>query len=134
MKTIHKIVAIVIQDNKMMMVRKVDKDIWTNLWWKPEWNETEEEALIREIQEEVHTDATIIKKLWDFEAPAAFDDAIVRLSCYLVDLKWEINLDDPELEEYMFVPSNYEELWIKMPVSITEQIVPFLIKEWYLKW
>lgn len=134
MKEIHKIVAIVIQDNKFFMVRKVGKDIWTNLGGKPEGNETEEQALIREIQEEIHCNATIIKKLGDFKAPAVFDDAIVKLSSYLVELKGEIKLDDPELEECMFIPQNYKELGIKMPVSIEEQILPFLIKNNYLRW
>jgi 8-oxo-dGTP diphosphatase len=134
MKEIHKIVAIVIQDNKFFMVRKVGKDIWTNLGGKPEGDETEEQALIREIEEEIHCHATIIKKLGDFKSPAAFDDAIVKLSSYLVELKGDIKLDDPELEECKFIPKNYKALGIKMPVSIEEQILPFLIKNQYLNW
>lgn len=134
MKEIHKIIAIVIQDNKFLMVRKVGKDIWTSLGGKPEGNETEEEALIREIDEEIHCDANIIKKLGDFKAPAAFDDAIVKLSTFLVELKGEIKLDDPELEECKFISKNYKEEGIKMPVSIEEQILPFLIVNKYLDW
>lgn len=134
MNEIHKIVAIVIQDDKFFMVRKVGKDIWTNLGGKPEGDETEEEALVREIQEEIHCSATVVKKLGDFKAPAAFDDAIVKLSTYLVELTGEIKLDDPELEECQFIPKNYKELGIKMPVSIEEQILPFLIENKYLNW
>lgn len=134
MKVIHKIIAVVIQDNKFFMVRKVGKDIWTSLGGKPEGNETEEETLLREIQEEIHCDAKILKKLGDFKAPAAFDDAIVKLSAYLVKLKGEIKLDDPELEECRFISKNYKELGIKFPISIDEQIIPFLIKEKLLYW
>jgi 8-oxo-dGTP diphosphatase len=134
MKEIHKIIAIVIKDNKFLMVRKVGKDIWTNLGGKPEEAETEEQALVREIQEEIHCDATVIKKLGDFKAQAVFDDAIVKLSAYLVNLNGEIKLDDPELEECKFIPNNYKELGIKMPVSIEEYILPFLIDNGYLKW
>src|SRR3989338_9073284 len=134
MKEIHKIVAIVIQDNKFLMVRKIGKDIWTNLGGKPEGDETEQEALIREINEEIHCNAKIIKKLGDFKAPAAFDDAIVKLSAYLVELNGKIKLDDPELEEAKFIPKNYKELGIKMPVSIEEHILPFLIENKYLDW
>jgi len=132
MQEIHKIVAIVIEDDKLFMVRKVGKDIRTSLGGKPEGNETEEEALIREIQEEIHCDAKVIKKLGDFKAPAVFDDAIVKLSCYLVELIGEIRLDDPELEECKFIPKNYKELWIKMPASIEEEVVPFLIQHKHL--
>ncbi|MBI4448175.1 NUDIX domain-containing protein [Candidatus Woesearchaeota archaeon] len=134
MKEIHKIVAIVIRDNKLLMVRKVGKDIWTNLGGKPEGDETEEQALVREIQEEIHCGAKVLKKLGDFKAPAVFDDAIVKLSTYLVELIGKIKLDDPELEECKFIPKNYKELGIKMPISIEEQILPFLIKNKYLNW
>jgi 8-oxo-dGTP diphosphatase len=134
MKEIHKIIAIIIQDDELFMVRKVGKDIWTNLGGKPEGDETEEQALIREIQEEIHCDATVIKKLGDFKALAAFDEAIVKLSAYLVELNGEIKLDDPELEECRFIPKNYKDLGIKMPVSIEKQIIPFLIKNEHLNW
>jgi 8-oxo-dGTP diphosphatase len=134
MKEIHKIVAIVIRDDSFFMVRQVGKDVWTNLGGKPEGNETEEQALIREIQEEIHCNANVVKKLDDFIAPAAFDDATVRLSAYLVELNGEIKLDDPELEECRFIPKNYKALGLKMPLSIETQILPFLIKNTYLKW
>ena len=134
MKEIEKIVAIIIKDNEFFMVRKIGKDIWTNLGGKPEAGETEEQALMREIQEEIHCEAKVIEKLGDFRAPAAFDDAIVKLSCYLVEPQGEIRLDDPELEECRFIPKNYKELGIQMPVSIEEQVIPFLIKKKYLSW
>jgi len=116
------------------MVRKVGKDIWTGLGGKPEYDETEEQTLTREIQEEIHCGAKVIKKLGDFKAPAVFDDAIVKLSAYLVELIGTIKLDDPELEEYRFIPKNYKELGIKLPISTEEHIIPFLIKNKYLDW
>lgn len=102
MKVIHKIAAIVIQDNKLFMVRKVGKDIWTTLGGKIEAGETEEQCLLREIKEEISCDANIIKKLGDFEDKAVFEEAIIKLSAYLVELNGKINLVDPELEECGF--------------------------------
>lgn len=134
MKVIHKIAAMVIQDSSFLMVRKTGKDIWTNLGGKPEDGETEEQALLREIKEELNCEAIIIRKLGDFEAKAAMDDAIVRLSTYLVDLKGDINITDPELEEYRFIRSGYKEQGIKLPVSIEEHILPFCKKEGLLNW
>ncbi|MBW2981926.1 NUDIX domain-containing protein [Candidatus Woesearchaeota archaeon] len=134
MKEIHKIAAVVIRDNKFLMVRKVGKDIWTNLGGKPEQGESEDQTLLREIKEEIHCDAEIIKKLGDFKAKAVFDDAIVKLSTYLVDLKGDIKLDDPELEECRFISKNYKEKGIKFPESIEKQILPFCIKEGLLDW
>jgi len=75
-----------------------------------------------------------LEKLGDFNAPAAFDDAVVRLSAYLVELIGDVRLDDPELEECGFIPKNYQELGMKMPVSIEGQILPFLIEKKYLHW
>ena len=135
MKQIHKIAAILIRDNKLFMVKKVGKETWTTLGGKPEEGETEEEALLREIDEEVHSGAKIIKKLGDFIANAHHDKGFtVKLSAYLVELTSETKLDDPELEEAEFISKDYEKEGIKLPPSMTEQIIPFLIKEKFLNW
>lgn len=134
MKEIHKIAAMVIKDDAFLMVRKKGKDTWTNLGGKPEGDETEEEALIREVREEMGCETKILRKLGDFRAPAAHDDAIVCLSTYLVKLSGTIVFNDPELEEYRYIPRNYKELGLKLPASIEEQIIPFCIKDGILKW
>ncbi len=134
MKVIHKIAAVVIQDNRLLMVRKKGKDIWTSLGGHPEAGEAEEQALIREIKEEMGCDGRIIKKLGDFDAPAAHDDATIHLSCYLVELSGEIIFEDPELEEYKYLDKNYKEEGVKLPVSMEEQVLPFLVKEGLLDW
>jgi 8-oxo-dGTP diphosphatase len=134
MKIIHKVAAVVIQDNKFLMVRKKGKDIWTSLGGHMEAGETEEQALIREVKEEMGCDSIIEGKLGDFEAPAAHDDAVVRLSAYLVSLKGPIVFQDPELEEYRFIDKDYEANGIKLPDSIKEKVLPFCIKEHLIDW
>ncbi len=134
MRKIHKIIAVVVKDNKFLMVRKVGKDMWTSLGGRIEQGETEEECLRREIKEEFNCEAEIVKRLGDFEDKAVFDEAIVRLSAYLVNLKGKIQLIDPELEEYRFVGKNYKRQKIKLPPSIENQIIPFCIKEKIIDW
>lgn len=136
MKQIHKIAAIVIQNNELLMVRKKGKQTWTSLGGKPENNETEQQALLREIKEEMNCGAQIIKKLGDFTAEAIFHkDSVVKLSTYLVYLKGNPKINDPELEEYRFIPQNYKQLGIRIPRdSMENQIIPFLIKEKLLDW
>ncbi len=134
MREIFKVAAVVIKNNEFFMVRKVGKDVWTSLGGKPEQGETEEQALLREIREEIHCDAKIIRKLGDFCAKAVFDDAIVKLSAYLVDLDGEVRLDDPELEDCAFISRDYKKKGIKMPSSIEEQILPLCVKEGLLDW
>lgn len=116
------------------MVRKVGKDIWTNLGGHPEPGETEEEALLREIEEELNCEGKIIKKLGDFEAPAAHDDAIVRLSVYLTELSGEPVISDPELEEFKFLTKDRKEEGIRLPISISEKVLPFCIENKLLDW
>ncbi len=131
---IHKIAAVVIQDNKFLMVRKKGKDVWTSLGGHPEVGETEEQSLLREIKEEMGCDAKIEHKIGDFEAPAAHDDATVRLSVYLVTLIGKIVFEDPELEEYRFIDKNYKKENIKLPGSIIQKIIPYCIQNKLLNW
>lgn len=134
MKVIHKVAAVVIRDNTFLMVRKKGKDIWTSLGGHPEKGETEIEALTREIKEEVGCNAVIKEKLGDFEAPAAHDDAVVRLSTYLVTLDGPIVFEDPELEEYRFIGKDYEGQGIKLPHSIKDKVLPYCIDNKLLDW
>ncbi len=134
MKTIHKIAAMVIQDNKFIMVRKFGKDTWTSLGGRIEEGETEEECLLREIKEEVNCDAKILRKLGDFSDKAAFDDAMIKLSVYLVELIGTPEIIDNELEEFMFIGKNYAEEGIKLTKVMKSQVIPHMIKENLLDW
>lgn len=134
MKLIHKVAAVVIEDDKFLMVRKNGKDIWTSLGGHIEEGETEEEALLREIEEELNCKGYILRKLGDFEARAAHDDAIVRLSTYLVKLEGNPKINDPELAEFRFLPENYASQGIKLPESIVDGVLPYCIKEGLLAW
>ena len=49
-KIIHKVAAMVFEDDAFLMVLKKGKDVWTNLGGKPEAGETELDALRREIR------------------------------------------------------------------------------------
>lgn len=134
MRTIHKVAAVVIQDNAFLMVRKVGKGVWTSLGGHIEAGETEEEALLRETEEELDCQGTIIRKLGDFRAPAAFDAAEVLLSTYLMTLEGEPKVSDPELEEFRFLSKDEVEKNVKLPDSITEHVIPYCIKAGLLNW
>lgn len=134
MKQIHKVAAVVIENNQFLMVRKVGKDIWTSLGGHIEQGESEEQALIRETKEELGCDGEIIRKLGDFKAKAAFDDAEVVLHTYLMKLGGDPKISDPELEEFRFIGKNYKQEGIKFPASIEEHVLPYCIKEGLLDW
>jgi len=134
MTTIHKIAAVVIADNKFLVVRKKGKDVWTSLGGKPENGETEEQTLIRETKEELNCGLKIIKKLTVIEDKAIFDDAQVKLSFYLGELEGAPEVIDNELEEFRYIGADYKTKGIKLPPSLGNQLIPFCIKEGLLKW
>lgn len=134
MKTIYKVAGVEIKDDSFLMVRKSGKEIWTNLGGKPKTGESDKEALKREINEELGCDVIIKKKLGKFENQAAFDDAIIQICFYLVELVGEPVISDDELEEFAYISSSHAKEGIKLPPSITEQLIPLLIEKEYLKW
>lgn len=134
MRTIHKVAAVVIQDDTFLMVRKVGKDIWTSLGGHIEKNETEEQALLREAKEELDCSGRIIRKLGDFRAKAAFDNAEVLLSVYLMTIMGEPKISDPELEEFRFIDKEYASKGVTLPDSIVYHVLPHCIQSGLLHW
>jgi len=135
MNVIKKVIALPIKDNKFLVVKKVDKDIWVDLGGKPEGNETERETLAREIKEELNCDCIIREKLGDFENDAAFDPGFkVYLAAYITDLVGTPVVSDPEIEKFAYIGSDYKEMDFELAPSIETQIIPALINKGYLKW
>lgn len=134
MEVIRKIGAVVIDNDRFLVVRKHGKNIWTSLGGKPESGETPEQTLIRETKEELNCDVVILNKLIDVKDKAVFDDAQVHLSFYLCELSGEPEVIDNELAEFKFIDSDYKKIGINLPPSLEKQLIPFCIKEGLLKW
>jgi len=128
--TIRKIAGCLIRDNKLLVVRKKGKDIYTSLGGRPEPGETEEETLRREVKEEIDCEVTTSTYLGTFEEKAVFDDAIVQLVSYVIDIKGTPRLSDSELEELKWVAANEEP---RLADGLKKHIVPALLKEGLLK-
>ncbi|MFA5763864.1 MAG: NUDIX domain-containing protein [archaeon] len=134
MGEIHKSAAMFFKDNTFLMVRKKGKTFWTSLGGRIEKGETQEEALLREIKEEVNCDAKIISKMGDFKDKAIFDDAMLKLSLFHVELIGTPEIIDNELEEFTFIDKNFKEKGIKLTDVIINEVIPYCIKNNYLKW
>jgi 8-oxo-dGTP pyrophosphatase MutT (NUDIX family) len=127
---IRKIVGCLIRDNKLLVVRKKGKEVYTSLGGRPEPGETEEETLRREVKEEIGCEVTAITYLGTFEEKAVFDDAIVQLVAYVIDVKGTPRLVDDELEELRWVTAKED---ANLADGLRKHIVPALVQKGFLR-
>lgn len=97
-KIINVVGAIIYSDNKILCAQRSEKMSLPLMWEFPggkiEKDETEEEALIREIKEEMKCDLIVKDKVTTTEYE--YDFGIVKLSTY----KCELNKELPTLTEH----------------------------------
>ena len=140
MKTIHKVAAICIDNNKLLLVRKAKKGIWTTLGGKMEEGETEEECLRREVLEELNSPLELIRFIGRWEAISNKD--LFILSAYLISLTGEPHITEPELEDFKYIGKKefafIRKAWLKrdkkIPVLAAEHLIPKLQEEKILDW
>lgn len=108
MASIDKIAWTCIQDMKVLFTRSKGKDLFYNPGGKREGEETDQQALIREIKEEVSVDLIpdTIKYLKTFEAQAhdKADGVMVEIKCYTADYEGSIS-PSSEIEEVAWFTS-----------------------------
>jgi len=105
-KEIDKLAWLYIRDGKLLSARSKNKELFYIPGGKREEGESDEEALIREIKEELSVDLIpcSIKYVQTFKAQAdgKNSDTIVKLTCYFADFKGEL-LPDTEIAEISFI-------------------------------
>lgn len=105
-KEIDKLAWLYIRDGKLLSARSKNKDLFYLPGGKREEGESDEQALIREVKEEISVNliANTIKYAKTFRAQAdgKSSDTIVKLTCYYADFKGEL-FPDEEIEEIDFI-------------------------------
>lgn len=105
-KEIDKLAWLYIQDGKLLSARSKNKTLFYLPGGKREVGESDEQALIREIKEEISVNLipNSIQYVETFSAPAdgKSNDTIVKLTCYFADFKGEL-CPDAEIEEIDFI-------------------------------
>ena len=135
MKTVHKVAAVVIEDSKLLMVRRKQKGSWTFLGGRLEEGENEEGALTRLVKDAISCAAEIWKKLGVFDARDDHcEETMVRLSAYLVKLHGQVEVTGHELAEARLIGTDYKEQGVRLAPAIEEQLIPYLKKEGLLDW
>lgn len=124
---IDKLAWIYIQDQRILSTRSKGKDTYYIPGGKREQDETDHEALLREIKEELEVDlhAATITFFGQFEAQAHGKPAgtLVRMRCYTADFSGEIHAA-AEIEEVAWL--QYAD---RGKTSAVDQIIFDFLKE-----
>jgi 8-oxo-dGTP diphosphatase len=116
---IDKLALFSILDKKLLVVRSKGKSLFYLPGGKRELNETDHEALIREISEELATNliSSTITYATTLEAQADGkpEGTLVKLSCYFADYD-ETPTPAAEIEELRYVDSNDIEICSKAAI------------------
>ena len=103
---IDKLAWILIHDGKLLTVRSKGKSLFYLPGGKREAGESDEQALLREIKEELDVDLIpeTIKYIGTFEAQAdgKSEGVTVKLTCYLSDYSDHLH-PESEIEELKFI-------------------------------
>ncbi len=106
MKNINVVAAIIIKNNKIFITQRgygEFKDYWEFPGGKIENGETKEEALIREIKEELNTNITVKKLLTIVEYD--YPKFHLTMSCFICNFE-DNNFNLVEAEDYKFIDVN----------------------------
>ena len=105
-KVIDKLAWLYIQDGKLLSARSKDRALYYIPGGKRELGESDEQALVREIKEEISVDLipNTIKYAATFEAQAdgKEEGVIVKLTCYFAEFEGELSASS-EIEEIRFI-------------------------------
>ena len=119
MRTIDKLAWIEIKDKSILLTRSYGKDKYYIPGGKREKDETDEQALCREIKEELSIDLQIdtIQFVGVFEAQAHGHPTgtTVKMTCYMADYTGQLKADS-EIEEIIWL--NYSDKDKIAPVDI----------------
>ena len=128
-------------EGKLLIIRVKDRDIWTSLGGGIEPGESEEQCIIREINEEVGLKAISTIKYTDtpLELAAGSNDKAVKISFYLVKTKGNIKLDPTEvIAEFKWISAKdftdiHKGTSIRIGTGLEFYAIPKLIKEGKMK-
>lgn len=124
----EKIGAIILNSSrdKMIVVRKAGKALFIIPGGKPEGNESDIETLKRELKEELQVDLRKCSFFGEYEEPAEFDDAILRMRVYEVLVAGMPNVDN-EIEEAAWIDRSFEKYGIRLGSVLCNHVVPALV-------
>lgn len=124
MKTITVAAAIIVNDqNQLLLVRKQKTQYFMQVGGKLEENEAPDEAMLREIKEEIGVDASIDQFIGRFETPAANEPDHLLVS-YLYQVSFDgVPKVDGEIAEMKWIDLSNQDTFLA-PLT-TEIVIPW---------
>lgn len=129
-REIHKIGAIVLQDGKLLVVRKYTPDHRTECiipGGRVEGSETHHQTLERELREELGVKLIGMKHFGSFDDIAVFEQIPIHMEVYTVAIA---GTPEPrsEVKEYFWIGRNYRERGVRLGSVLERYVVPKLIE------
>jgi len=105
-KEIDKLAWLYIREGKLLSARSKNKELFYIPGGKREKGESDEQALVREIREEISVDlipnSITYAETFKAQADGKNSETIVKLTCYFADFRGELS-PDAEIEEIDFI-------------------------------
>lgn len=122
-KEIDKLAWLYVDNGKLLNARSKNKTLFYLPGGKREQGESDQQALIREIKEEISVDLipSSIKYATTFKAQADSEnsDVIVKLTCYYADFQGELT-PAAEIEEIQFIDYEHKYLCSLGSIKVIE--------------
>ena len=129
MKTINVVAAIIMRDGRLFATQRGYgdyKDWWEFPGGKIEPGETPEEALVREIREELHAEIEIIRLVDTVEYD--YPKFHMAMSCYLCRLvSDEIELVEHEAARWLDLDEVWSVKWLPSDIEVIEDLFGGLV-------
>lgn len=131
MKTINVVAAIILDNDKILATQRAEgqfKDGWEFPGGKIEKDESCEEALIREIKEELNVDIIVKEYLCDIEYD--YPNFKLKMKCFISSInKGEIELNEHQASKWLARNELDSVNWLQADIIVIEHLKNYLLRK-----
>lgn len=130
LESIHKIGAVILNDRKILVVRKyvAGRVEYIIPGGRSEDGETHEDTLRRELREELQLEVESYRLFGSFSETAVFEGIPINMDVYFVETTGVPHCDS-EIKELLWIDRDYETQDIKLGTVLGKHVIPMLISQ-----